>query len=196
VPRSTTLEAILDPPTFLPLSGGGGSRIRHASSRRPRSTRPDQRRTGDPSIFYPFAFNQHGPLPCHVIFCSIYLPPLFRSMWSLSSSHRPTTTCRMSLSPHTSALMCPLYLNLLPLPLMPFRHVSSLITSLTPHHFISHPHSFSATTPIMCSTLHAGLHAYSSSRSVIPGGSVRSLPCVKGVESAGPFSIPMNNLLR
>jgi hypothetical protein len=41
---------------------------------------------------------------------------------------------------------------------------------------LSRPHSFDAITPVMRPILRAGLHAYSSSHSVIPGGSARSLP--------------------
>jgi hypothetical protein len=68
-PGSTTLKAIPDPPpAFLPLSrGGGGSGIRRASSQRPRSKRPDQRRSGDPILLSCSVLINVGPsprLPC------------------------------------------------------------------------------------------------------------------------------------
>jgi hypothetical protein len=88
------------------------------------------------------------------------------------------------------------YISSPPPPLIAFHHVSSPVTSLTPHHFLSHPHGFGATTPIMRPILRAGLHAYSSGRSANLGGSARGLPRPKGAELAGPFSIPMKQLLR
>jgi hypothetical protein len=96
--------------------------------------------------------------------------------------------------PHTET--CPLHLISYPPPLISFHRVSSPITSLTPHHFISHPHSFDATTPVMCPILRTGLRAYSSGRSANPGGSAKGLPRSKGAELAEPSSIPMKQLLR
>jgi hypothetical protein len=113
-------------------------------------------------------------------------------------SHHPLTPCHVSHSlPHQPPTKnVPIISHLLPPPLISFYHMSSPATSLTPHHFISHPHSFGATTPVMCPILRASLHAYSSGHSTNPGGSVKGLPHPKGAELAGPSLIPMKQLLK
>jgi hypothetical protein len=64
-PRSTTHRQFWTPLAFLPLikGGGGGFRIRHASSQRSRSKRSDQRRSGDPTLLSHSTFNQCGAFP-------------------------------------------------------------------------------------------------------------------------------------
>ena len=90
----------------------------------------------------------------------------------------------------------PIISHLLPPPLISFRHVSSPAASLTPRHLLSHPHSFGATTPVMCHILCAGLHVYSSGYSANPGGSTKGHPHPRGAELAGPSSIPRKQLLK
>jgi hypothetical protein len=113
-------------------------------------------------------------------------------------SHHPLTAYHVSRSfprqPPTKSV--PIISHLLPPPLIAFRHVSSPVTSLTPRHFLSHPHSFGATTPVMRPILRAGLHAYSSGHSADPGGSAKGLPRHRSVDLVGPSSIPMKQLLK
>ena len=92
--------------------------------------------------------------------------------------------------------MCPLYRISFPPLLISFRHVSSPVTSLTPHHFMPRSHSFGATTPVMHPILRVGLHTYSLGRSTYPGGSVKGIPRRQGDELVGPSPIPMQQLLR
>jgi hypothetical protein len=80
------MKIIPDPPAFLPLSGGGGgSGIAGATSRRPRSRRPDQRRSCSPALLSCPMLNQCGPSSRHFILpstfpllpCVIHSPLLF-----------------------------------------------------------------------------------------------------------------------
>jgi hypothetical protein len=66
-PRSTTHRKFWTPIAFLNLiRGRGGSGIKHASSQRSGSKRPDRRRIGDPTLLSRSSFNQCGAFPCHV----------------------------------------------------------------------------------------------------------------------------------
>jgi hypothetical protein len=101
------------PPAFLPLSGGGGSGIPYAAFRRPRSRRPDQRRSCSPALLSCPVLNQCGPSSRHFIFpsafpllpCVIHSPPPLWSAWSylLLTTHSSLATCpapfHVSLSP-------------------------------------------------------------------------------------------------
>jgi hypothetical protein len=51
-------------------------------------------------------------------------------------------------------------------------------------------------TSFLCPTFHAVLPVYPLSRSVIPGGCMGGPPRPEGAELAGPFSIPMLQLLK
>jgi hypothetical protein len=189
----------------------------HLSDGRDQSARINDAQAIQTSSVFLCLINVGPPsLSCHLAICSPpdramrlapFSPFLILRHLSISPllvrvvpfpSHHPLTTCHVSRSlprqPPTKA--CPLYLISCPPPLISFRHVSSPVTSLTPHHFISHPHSFGATTPVMHPILRAGLHAYSSGRSANPGGSAKGLPRRKGAELARPSSIPMKQLLK
>jgi hypothetical protein len=73
------------PPTFLPLSRGGGSGIPYAPLRRPRFGRSYQQRSCSPALLSCPVLNQCGPSSRHFIFpsafpllsCVIHSPPLF-----------------------------------------------------------------------------------------------------------------------
>jgi hypothetical protein len=69
------------PPAFLPLSGGGGSDLPCAPLQRPRSRRPDQRRSCSPALLNCHMINQRGPSFCHFILPSTFplLPRVIRS---------------------------------------------------------------------------------------------------------------------
>jgi hypothetical protein len=121
-----------------------------------------------------------------LILCHLSISPLLVCVVPFSS-HHPLITYHVS---HVSLpLKCAHFISSPAPPLISFFHVSSPVTSHTPHHFICHPHSFSATTPIMRPLLCTGLHAYSSGRSANPGGNAKGLPRRRSAKLAGPSSI-------
>jgi hypothetical protein len=125
MPGSMTRIGFWSPPAFLPLSGGGGSRIRRASSQWPRSKNPDQWCSGNPILLSCSVFNRRGPFPllCHS-------PEL----------HLPYCHVSHSFPRQPPIKMCPLYiipylLRLFPstmcLPLSPLSHLITSYLTLT-----------------------------------------------------------------
>jgi hypothetical protein len=125
-----------------------------------------------------------GPSSCHVIFpsafpllpCVIHPPPLLVRVAS-PSSHHPLAhlaTCpvpfHVSLSPE-GEFISPVF----------SLHLMSSAMNRPPSsfsHLVTLPRPYNPAPPfhVMRLILRAGLHAYPSSYSVIPGGSARSLP--------------------
>jgi hypothetical protein len=136
----------------------------------------------------------HLPEPpvscCHE--SSIHLPSLVHVV--LLPSHHPHTTCHVFHSLHVSP-PCPSHLLSCLLRLSPFSMCLPCNLSRSLIVSYSTPHCFGPITPFPCPTFRAGLHAYSLSQSVIPGGSAGGPPRPEGAELAGPSSIPMKQLL-
>jgi hypothetical protein len=179
------MKTIPDPPPRLStFKRRGGSRIPYAASRRPRSRRPDQRRSCSPAFLICPVFNQEwARLPsCNPPFRlsrAAMCPPSTsppRSTWfslfSLSTRCLPHVPFLSTSASHPKASSFLPSSSLLP---DVFRHESSSVILLSFRHsfhalITRHHHSCRALI------LRAGLHAHPSSYSVIPGGSARSLP--------------------
>jgi hypothetical protein len=128
------------PPTFLPLSGGGGGSGIERSFPTAEILAPGSTtlaRSHHPQLL---SFKSTwGPLPCRVTLPFVHPPS---SVYVVHPTcHHPLTTHRVTRSlprqPPTKgvSIMC----HLPSPPLISFCHVSSPITSLTPHRFLFHP---------------------------------------------------------
>jgi hypothetical protein len=196
------MKTIPDPPRLSTFKrrGGGGSGIAYAAFRRPRSRRPDQRRSCSPALLSCPVLNQCGPSPvmsspfppfpcCRV--SSIHLPSLVHVV--LPSSHHPLVACHVSRSfPRQPLTRRRIHFSRLP----PFHLMSSamnhppssfshLVTSSTP----SNP------TPPFLSCAHPprwppclSLKLFSYSRWQREKSSIS-----RSAELAGPFSIPRSS---
>jgi len=80
--------------------------------------------------------------------------------------------------------------NPLPPPVV-FRHMSSSVTPLTPHHFLSHPADPGTTIPLRAPSFALASTQMHQAVQAHPGASARSLPHPKSAKLAGPSSIPM-----
>jgi hypothetical protein len=221
-PRSTTCIGFWSPPAFLPLSGGGGGPESgvHLFNGRDHDARINGVRgdSGPPRLSI---FKRGGGGPESGVHLSdgqdrrarindartvssfsaaLLLASVgpFPSMWYLPPSHRPLTVCHVSRSfpRQPPAKSKPIISRPLLPPPVSFCHVSSSVVPLTPRHSLSRPHGFGAITPVIRPILRTGLPAYPPGHSADPGGSTKGRPRPKGTELAGPFSIPMKQLLK
>jgi hypothetical protein len=178
------MKTIPDPPPRLStFKRRGGVRNPICSFRRPRSRRPDQRRSCSPALLSCPVLNQCGPSSRHFIFpsafpllpCVIHSPLLFGprglTFFSPSTHYLPRVPFLSTSASHPKASS---FLRLLPFHLMSSA-MNRPLSSFS--HLVTLPRPYNPAPPFLsCTILRAGLHAHPSSYSVIPGGSARSLP--------------------
>jgi hypothetical protein len=151
-------------------------------------TRPDQRRLDNPVLLSCPVFSQHGPFSRHVILqnhlspaavCHMSSSPL-SSRWPFpvsSSTHHLPRVPSPPRQPPTK--MCPSHLLSCLLRLSPFSMCFPYNPSRSLDASYSTPRCFGPITPFPCPIFRTGLHAYSLSQSVIPGGSAGGPPYPK-----------------